>query len=96
MEAARGRDSTLQAHSLLAWARAERPGLQNLGQLSAELVLDTQREAIERLQRAQYAHHSTSGANDLATVFANGFVWRVEKASTDDSPLPPLYPFKLD
>lgn len=96
MEAARGRDSTLQAHSLLAWARAERPGLQNLGQLSAELVLDTQREAIERLQRAQYAHHATSGANDLATVFANGFVWRVEKASTDDSPLPPLYPFKLD
>jgi hypothetical protein len=96
MEAARGRDSTLQAHSLLAWARVERPGLQNLGQLSAELSSDAQREAIERLQRAQYADHATSGTTDLAAVFANGFVWRVENTSANDSPLPPLYPFKLD
>ncbi|RUL64077.1 protein BatD [Dyella dinghuensis] len=96
MDAARGRDSTLQAHSLLAWARAERPGLQNLGQLSAELNSDAQREAIERLQRAQYADHATSGTTDLAAVFVNGFVWRVENTSANDSPLPPLYPFKLD
>jgi BatD DUF11 like domain len=96
MEAARGRDSAVQAHSLLAWARVERPALQNLGQLSAELNSDSQREAIERLQRAQYADHAASSTTDLAAVFANGFVWRVENTSANDSPLPPLYPFKLD
>jgi BatD DUF11 like domain len=96
MDAASGRDSTLQAHSLLAWARSERPSLQNLGQLSAELASEAQREAIEHLQRAQYADHVASDGPDLAAVFANGFAWRVEKTSTDDSPLPPLYPFKLD
>lgn len=96
MEAARGRDSALQAHSLLAWARAERPSLQNLGQLSAELDSDVQRGAIERLQRAQYAGGTAIDGNELATVFANGFAWRIEGASASDSPLPPLYPFKLD
>jgi hypothetical protein len=96
MEAARGHDSTLQAHSLLAWACVERPGLQNLGQLSAELNSDAQREAIEQLQRAQYSDHAASDTADLAAVFASGFVWRVENTSANDSPLPPLYPFKLD
>jgi hypothetical protein len=96
MDAARGRDSALQAHSLLAWARAERPDLHNLSQLSAELASEAQREAIEHVQRAQYADHAASGANDLAVVFARGFAWCVEKTSTSESPLPPLYPFKLD
>jgi hypothetical protein len=96
MEAARGHDSALQAHSLLAWARVERPDMQNLSQLSAELVSEAQREAIERLQRVQYADQVAGDISDLATVFANGFAWRIEKTSTNDSPLPPLYPFKLD
>jgi hypothetical protein len=96
MQAARGRDSALQAHSLLAWARAERPGLQNLGQLSVELTSEAQRDAIDRLQRAQYAGGTTGAAADLTAAFAHGFVWRLESESKNDSPLPPLYPFKLD
>jgi BatD DUF11 like domain len=96
MGAARGHDPAAQAHRLLAWARAERPGLQNLGQLSAALASDSQRAVIEHLQRQQYAGASTNDAIDLAATFAQGFVWRRESESDGDSPLPPLYPFKLD
>ena len=96
MDAARGHDPAAQAHHLLAWARAERPGLQNLGQLSAMLASDPQRTAIEHLQRQQYAGAPTGDAVDLAATFAQGFVWRSENEFDSDSPLPPLYPFKLD
>ena len=96
MDVARGRDPATQAHHLLAWARVERPGLQNLGQLSAILASDAQRTAIEHLQRQQYAGASTGNALDLAATFAQGFVWRSDNEHDSDSPLPPLYPFKLD
>ena len=96
MEAARGKDRTAQARRLLAWARSERPGLQNLGQLSAALASDAQRAAIDRLQQLQYANAGGGDTTDLATVFAQGLVWRIEGESNQDSPLPPLYPFKLD
>lgn len=96
MHAARGNDRAAQARRLLAWARTERPGLQNLGQLSAALASEEQRMAIDRLQRQQYASASDAPSSDLAAVFAHGFAWRSEGESSDDSPLPPLYPFKLD
>lgn len=96
MEAARGKDRSTQARRLLAWARSERPGLQNLGQVSAALASDTQRAAIDRLQRLQYSEAHAEDTTNLAEVFAPGFAWRVEGESTEDSPLPPLYPFKLD
>ena len=96
MEAARGKDRGAQARRLLAWARSERPGMQNLGQVSAALASDVQRAAIERLQRLQYAGSADDDATNLASVFAQGFAWRSEGESGDDSPLPPLYPFKLD
>jgi hypothetical protein len=96
MEAARGKDRAAQARRLLAWARTERPGLQNLGQLSEALASEQQRAAIQQLQRLQYAGEATEDAVDLAAVFAEGFAWRKEAASGEDSPLPPLYPFKLD
>jgi hypothetical protein len=96
MEAARGKDRAAQARRLLAWARSERPGLQNLGQLSEALASESQRAAIDRLQRLQYAGAGADEATDLSAVFAQGFVWRHEEPSDQDSPLPPLYPFKLD
>jgi hypothetical protein len=96
MEAARGKDRAAQARRLLAWARSERPGLQNLGQLSEALASDEQRAAIDRLQRLQYAGAGAQDMADLSTIFAQGFVWRHEDQTEQDSPLPPLYPFKLD
>lgn len=96
LAAARGNDPVSQARCLLAWARAERPGLQNLGQLSAALASGSQQAAIEQLQRQQYASAATGNAIDLVAAFSHGFVWRPESKHGDDSPLPPLYPFKLD
>jgi hypothetical protein len=96
MEAARGKDCAAQARRLLAWARTERPRLQNLGQLSEALASEEQRAAIDQLQRLQYASAAVENAIDLAATFAQGFTWRREAESGGDSPLPPLYPFKLD
>jgi hypothetical protein len=96
MEAARGKDRAAQARRLLAWARSERPGLQNLGQLSEALASDEQRAAIDNLQRLQYAGADAQDMADLSAVFAQGFVWRREEQTEQDSALPPLYPFKLD
>lgn len=97
LDAARGEDRAAQAHRLLAWARAERPGLRNLGQLADALASEHQRAAIERLQREQYAGVPAAQRIDLAAVFTEGFAWRQAKeAAATASPLPPLYPFKLD
>lgn len=92
---ARGNDRALQAHSLLAWARAERPGLPHLGALAAALAAEPQRAAIAELQRQQYAGANAGGELALADAFADGFAWRKAPGGGDDSPLPPLYPFKL-
>ncbi|MFC5742789.1 BatD family protein [Dyella tabacisoli] len=93
LAAARGDDSAAQARSLLAWARAERPALQNLGELAAALGSEPQQAAIAALQRKHYAGSTESGVGErLATAFRDGFVWRdVGAAAT--SLLPPLYPF---
>ncbi|GGA09295.1 BatD family protein [Dyella caseinilytica] len=96
MDAARGKDRGTQARHLLAWARSERSDLHNLGQLSQALASAPQRNAIDRLQHLQYAGDAADDATDLAAVFAQGFVWRQETDASQDSPLPPLYPFKLD
>jgi hypothetical protein len=96
LDAARGSDATAQAHHLLAWARAERPALQNLGQLREALASEPQRQAIEYLQRVQFAGAANGAAPKLAEVFAQGFAWQHGASAQRDSPLPPLYPFKLD
>jgi hypothetical protein len=96
LEAARGDDVAAQARRLLAWARAERPGLQNLGELSAALASQAQREAIAWLQRRQYAGApATAERVDLRAAFAHGFAWKDGRADGGGSPLPPLYPFDL-
>lgn len=95
LDAARSRDRASQARCLLAWARAERPGFRNLGQVTEALASDQQRAAIESLQREQYAGTASEQRVDLAAAFANGFMWRKDGPSGTESPLPPLYPFKL-
>ncbi|WP_426702050.1 BatD family protein [Rhodanobacter sp. Col0626] len=96
LAAARGSDTAAQARSLLAWARAERPAIQHLGELAAALDAAAQRAAIASLQQRQYAGTPLSVAGaDLAQVFKRGFVWRVSGKPGQDTGLPPLYPFKL-
>lgn len=96
LAAARGNDPAAQARSLLAWARAERPAIQHLGELSAALDDASQRAAIATLQQRHYAGTPMSAdRSKLAEAFKRGFVWRVADAGDDGSELPPLYPFKL-
>jgi hypothetical protein len=95
MQAARAGTIAEQAHALLAWARAERPGLANLGALADALASDAQRNAIAELQRRQYAAEHASGTLALERVFADGFTWRDVGDAASPSALPPLYPFKL-
>ena len=95
LAAARGSDPAAQVRTLLAWARAERPAIQHLGELSAALDDAAQRAAIEALQQRHYAAAPShdAGAN-LAEAFKRGFAWRA--AVADEEPgLAPLYPFKL-
>ncbi|MFC5437360.1 BatD family protein [Rhodanobacter umsongensis] len=94
--AARSGNAAAQAHSLLNWARTERPAIQHLGELAAALDDAEQRAAIARLQQRHYAAAPTAddGAK-LADAFKRGFVWRTVDGGHDPSALPPLYPFKL-
>jgi len=94
LASARGSDVAAQSHALLAWARAERPGLAGLGALREALASAPQREAIEALQRRRFAAASADATPDLAGAFRQGFRWR-EPPPGDEPPLPPLYPFKL-
>jgi len=96
LAAARGTDAAVQAHSLLAWARSERPSVRSLGEVLELLGDAAQREAVAGVQRQVYAGQpAAGGAVDLARVFKRGFAW---KAAAGDGPgdgLAPLYPFKL-
>jgi len=96
LAAARGNDPAAQVRSLLAWARAERPAIQHLGELAAALDDASQRAAIVTLQQRHYAGVPMPGdGTKLAAAFKRGFAWRAADAGDDDSELPPLYPFKL-
>lgn len=96
LAAARGSDPAAQVRTLLAWARAERPAIQHLGELAAALDDAAQRAAIDALQQRHYAAAPShdAGAN-LAEAFKRGFAWRAAEATDENSGLPPLYPFKL-
>ena len=93
-----GNDAAAQAHSLLAWAQTERPGLVNLGALAAALASAPQREAIATLQKRLYATDGAAPSGEaLAAAFRDGFQWHAAAPPpADPSGLPPLYPFKLD
>lgn len=95
--AARRDDAAMQANTLLAWARCERPALQNLSDLSHALASVSQCEAIAALQRQHYAGQPQAGlADQLTAAFREGFAWRQEDGGMSASPLPPLYPFNLN
>lgn len=96
LAAARGTDVAAQTRTLLAWARAERPAIQHLGELAAALADASQCAAIADLQRQRYGA-ATPPANPaaLADAFKHGFAWRKSDSPTAGSSLPPLYPFKL-
>ena len=96
LAAARGDDAAAQARSLLAWARAERPAIQHLGELAAALGDASQRVAIATLQQRRYGGTPISDNGvKLAEAFKRGLVWRAAEAGDEASALPPLYPFKL-
>lgn len=98
LAAARGSDVAAQVRCLLAWARAERPGIQHLGELSAALDDASQRAAIEALQQRHYAGapmDSGDSGIDLVEAFRRGFAWRNAVGGEGGAALPPLYPFKL-
>ncbi|HEY0199455.1 MAG TPA: BatD family protein [Rhodanobacter sp.] len=96
LDSVRGDDTTAQARSLLAWARAERPAIHNLGQLSAALGDEQQRAVIALLEQHRYAAAPAVGdRSQFAGAFKQGFAWRVADAGDDNPDLPPLYPFKL-
>lgn len=96
LAAARGGDSTAQSRTLLAWARAERPAIRNLGNLFEALDDAPQRSAVAELQRREYAGSPDPGRPvNLARVFKRGFVWKAPMKTDNDSGLPPLYPFQL-
>jgi hypothetical protein len=94
--AARGVDAAAQEHSLLAWARAERPTIQHLGALALALGDERQRAAIDALQQRRYGGCSVpADGAALAQAFSGGFSWRQSDPGDQEGDLPPLYPFKL-
>ncbi len=96
LAAASGDDIAAQTFSLLAWARAERPAIQNLGDLAAALADARQRAAIASLQRQRYADAARPGTSgNLAEVFKRGLAWRESDSSDSGPSIPPLYPFDL-
>ncbi|MFI4968594.1 MAG: BatD family protein [Lysobacterales bacterium] len=80
--------------ALVAWARAERADIRNLGELGARLADAAQREALADLQRTRYAGASSQGlATRLQQAFKRGLAWRaasMPRAAADA--LPALYP----
>ena len=96
LAAASGDDIAAQTSSLLAWARAERPAIQNLGDLAAALGDAQQCAAIASLQRQRYADAARPGTSgELGEVFKRGLIWRQSDPSDAGPSIPPLYPFDL-
>ena len=94
--AAQGGDATKQAHALMAWAKAERPALQNLGDLADELDSPAQREAIAALQRRRYGGDGAAvPMTKWAACFRDGFAWKTPPTKTSNNDLPALYPFDV-
>ncbi|MGH8213660.1 MAG: BatD family protein [Rhodanobacteraceae bacterium] len=94
LEAAKRGDAAACERTLLEWARAERPGVRNLGDLHDALTDPAQTGALDRLQHARWKDGDAGAASDsVAKAFARGFSWRDsrhEKRAGEE--LPPLYP----
>lgn len=95
--AARAGDTEAQCTTLLNWARHERAGLHNLGELAAQLSADEQRNCIEALQRARYgATDAALPGSRLEAAFRHGFAWKPADGRGEEAVLAPLYPFNTD
>lgn len=96
LDAARAGDVAGCECKLLEWARSERPDVHHLSDVGAQLSEPSQRAALEQLQRARWKGGGPREAcNEVAEVFARGFVWndvRVASNRVSDNGLPPLYP----
>lgn len=80
--------------ALVSWARGERPGVRNLGELITALDNDQQREVLAQLLRMRYAGAATEGLGArLTRAFRDGIAWHDAKTVASEAPaLPPLYP----
>jgi len=80
--------------ALVAWARGERAGVRNLGELAAAVDADAQRAVLVDLERARYAGRAREGiARRLREAFQGGIAWRaVAREGRSDGVLPALYP----
>ncbi len=80
--------------ALVAWARSERSGVRNLGELAAAVDTDAQRSAAIALERARYAGQPAEGlATRLRQAYRAGIAWRAQPASRHaGDALPALYP----
>lgn len=79
--------------ALIAWARAERADVRNLGELIARLEDPDQREVLDTLQRQRYAGATAEGLGArLTRAFRRGLTWTPPAATPTREALPPLYP----
>mgnify|MGYP001268936897 CR=1 FL=1 len=87
-------DLVTAGQGLLAWARSERAGVRNLGELAGLLDDEAQRDVLAEFERVRYAGADSHGvATRLGAAFRNGLRWKADKPVPQaDSPLPPLYP----
>jgi hypothetical protein len=94
MQAARENDVVACERTLLEWARALHPHLKNPGELHDELADESQRTALEQLERVRWKGGEAQAAcAAVAEAFAPGFRWRATQAAVKpQETLPPLYP----
>ena len=80
--------------ALVSWAKSERPGVRNIGELIAQLADEGQRDALEELLRMRYAGASSEGLGArLSRSLRSGFAWeKAEPVEAQSEALPPLYP----
>lgn len=79
--------------ALVAWARGERAGVRNLGELAVAVDDEAQRMVTIALERARYAGQPGEGvATRLQQAFRGGIAWRAAARARRDDALPALYP----
>lgn len=94
MQAANENNAAACERALLEWARAVRPRLRNPGELHDALADESQRVALEQLERVRWKGGDAQAAcAAMAQAFSRGFVWKeAPRAGKPESGLPPLYP----
>ncbi|MFT3790682.1 MAG: BatD family protein [Rudaea sp.] len=96
VDACKRNDASAIARALLAWARSKGGTARTLGELSSSLGEDAQRSALRDLERHLYAADASAfdGAR-IAAAFRGGPAFNASTVTEAESPLPPLYPFRI-